>query len=70
LHGGKLLLHGMVITKAFQITHWLMGGIESVEYSALAILSLAIVPVCIWMLRLSRVLNVVSYADTWAAGRG
>jgi len=26
--------------------------------------------VAIWMLRLSRVLNVISFGETWAAGRG
>lgn len=66
-----LLLHSLAgITKSFQITHWLMGGIDSIEYSVLGLLALAIVPICVWMLRLARVLNVISYGDTWAAGRG
>lgn len=66
-----LLLHSLAgITKSFQITHWLMGGIGAVEYSVLLLLAAVIVPVCFWVLRLTRVLNVVSYGDTWAAGRG
>jgi len=66
-----LLLHSLAgITKSFQITHWLMGGIEAIEYSMLALLALVLIPVFVWMLRLSRILNVISYGETWAAGRG
>ncbi len=66
-----LLLHSLAgITKSFQITHWLMGGIDAVEYPVLLMLAISIVPICIWMLRLARVLNVISYGETWAIGRG
>ena len=66
-----LLLHSLAgITKSFQITHWLMGGIEAVEYPVLLGMAAIIVPVCIWMLRLARVLNVISFGETWAVGRG
>jgi len=66
-----LLLHSLAgITKSFQITHWLMGGIDAVEYAVLILLSAVIVPVCFWLLRMSRVLNVISYGETWAEGRG
>ena len=66
-----LLLHSLAgITRSFQITHWLMGAVDAVEYSALALLALVLIPVFIWMLRLSRTLNVISYGEVWAAGRG
>ncbi|MFN0102917.1 MAG: FecCD family ABC transporter permease [Bryobacteraceae bacterium] len=66
-----LLLHSLAgITKSFQITHWLIGGVDAIEYSVLALLAIALIPVFLWMLRLSRVLNVISYGETWAAGRG
>jgi len=66
-----LLLHSLAgITKSFQITHWLIGGVDAIEYPVLALLALVLIPVFIWMLRLSRILNVVSYGETWAAGRG
>ena len=66
-----LLLHSLAgITKSFQITHWLIGGVDAIEYSVLALLALVLIPVFIWMLRLSRVLNVISYGETWSAGRG
>jgi len=66
-----LLLHSLAgITKSFQITHWLIGGVDAIEYSVLGLLGLIVLPVFIWLLRLSRVLNVISYGETWAAGRG
>jgi iron complex transport system permease protein len=66
-----LLLHSLAgITRSFQITHWLMGGVDAVEYSVLLLLALVLIPVFVWMLRLSRTLNVISYGEVWAAGRG
>lgn len=66
-----LLLHSLAgITKSFQITHWLMGGIDAVEYPVLGLLAILVVPLCAWILGLARVLNVVSYGDAWAKGRG
>ena len=66
-----LLLHSLAgITKSFQITHWLMGGVDAIEFPVLGVLALVLAPVFVWMLRLSRVLNVISYGETWAAGRG
>ena len=66
-----LLLHSMAgLTKAFQISHWLMGGIDAVEYSVLGWLAFMLAPVSWWVLRQARVLNVVSYGEAWAVGRG
>lgn len=66
-----LLLNSLAgITKSFQITHWLMGGIDAIEYSTLGLLALVVVPVCAWILIRSRIWNVLSYGDAWAAGRG
>lgn len=66
-----LLLNSLAgIAKTFQITHWLMGGIEAVDYPVLAVLAAAIVPCLLWTLRMARVWNVVSFGDAWAAGRG
>lgn len=66
-----LLLHSLAgITKSFQITHWLMGGIAAVDYSALGGLAMIVVPGSIWLLRQARRLNVISYGEEWAAGRG
>ena len=66
-----LLLHSMAgITKGFQITHWLMGDIDAVKYPTLAILALLVIPACLWIVSQARILNVISYGETWAAGRG
>ncbi len=66
-----LLLHSLAgITKSFQITHWLLGSVDAVEFPVLGVLALVLGPLFLWMLRLSRVLNVISYGETWAAGRG
>jgi iron complex transport system permease protein len=66
-----LLMHSLAgITRSFQITHWLMGGIDAVEYSVILSLAAVILPSLLWMLRNARVLNVMSYGEAWAAGRG
>ena len=66
-----LLLHSLAgITKSFQITHWLMGGVDAVEYSTLALVTAVVAPVCFWILARARTWNVLSYGDAWAAGRG
>lgn len=66
-----LLLNSLAgITKSFQITHWLMGGIDPVEYSTLSLLLLVAVPVFVWILSKARIWNVLSYGDAWAEGRG
>ena len=66
-----LLLHSLAgIARGFQITHWLMGGIDAVTYPVLAALAAAVIPIWIWILRNAHVLNLMSYGETWAAGRG
>jgi iron complex transport system permease protein len=66
-----LLLNSLAgITKSFQITHWLMGGIDAVEYSVLGLLALVSIPVFVWILIRARIWNVLSYGDAWAEGRG
>src|SRR5215210_6691312 len=66
-----LLLNSLAgLTKSFQITHWLMGGIDAVEYSTLGLLLLVAAPVFVWILTRARTWNVLSYGDAWAEGRG
>ena len=65
-----LLLNSLAgITKSFQIAHWLMGGIDAIEYSSLAVLAVVVIPVCLWILVRPEP-GSPSYGDTWAAGRG
>lgn len=66
-----LLLASMAgITRGFQITHWLMGDIDAIKYPTLAVLAILVIPGCLWILSQARILNVISYGETWAAGRG
>ena len=66
-----MLLHSLAgLTKSFQITHWMMGGIDAVEYSTLLVIFAVSVPAFVWILLKSRIWNVLSYGDAWAEGRG
>lgn len=66
-----LLLHSLAgITKSFQITHWLMGGVDAAPYPVLGLLALVVVTVCLFLLSRARLYNVVSYGEQWAVGRG
>jgi iron complex transport system permease protein len=66
-----LLLNSLAgITKSFQIAHWLMGGIDAIEYPSLAVIAVIVMPVCLWILIRARTWNVLSYGDAWAIGRG
>jgi iron complex transport system permease protein len=66
-----LLLHSLAgITRSFQIAHWLMGGIDAVEYPVLGWLAGAIALGTWWSVRQARVLNVLMLGEAWAAGRG
>lgn len=66
-----LFFHNLAsFSESFAITRWLMGGIEPVEYSTLAWLALATVPVILWLFRAARDWNLMSVGEEWAAVRG
>ena len=66
-----LFFHNLAtFTQSFAITRWLMGGIEAVEYSTLAILPAATVPVIGWLFWKSREWNLLSVGEEWAEVRG
>jgi len=56
--------------QSFAIVRWLMGGIESVEYSTLAALAVATVPVLLLVTGKAREWNVLAVGEDWAAARG
>jgi len=56
--------------KSFAVTRWLMGGLDSPEYTTLAGLTLLLAPVVLVVLWHGREWNVLSVGDTWAATRG
>jgi len=57
-------------SQSFAIARWLMGGIDAVEYSTLAWLTAAIVPVCAFATLRAREWNLMAVGDDWAASRG
>lgn len=66
-----LFLHSLAgITRSFQITHWLMGGLDAVSYPVLAAIAIPIALAFVWLLRISRTLNVIALGEAWAMGRG
>jgi iron complex transport system permease protein len=68
---GILFLHSMAgLTQSIAITRWLMGGIEPVNISSLAWLSVFVFPVVIYVWRRARDWNLLSVGEEWAAIRG
>ena len=57
-------------TQSFAIVRWLMGGIDSMEYSTLAILAVAVVGGLAVVIAKSNQLNLLSVGEEWAATRG
>jgi len=66
-----LFLSNLVgILKSFEVTRWLMGGMDAPEYSTLLWLSLVLAPVAWLVFWYSREWNLLSVGETWAATRG
>lgn len=66
-----MFLHNLVtFSQSFAISRWLMGGLDEVEYSTLAWLAAAIVPVSILVTLRARQWNLLAVGDDWAASRG
>ncbi|HEV8145905.1 MAG TPA: iron ABC transporter permease [Bryobacteraceae bacterium] len=66
-----LFIHNLAsFSQSFAISRWLMGGLDAVEYSTLAWLSAAIVPITILVLSRARQWNLLSVGEDWAASRG
>jgi iron complex transport system permease protein len=66
-----MFLHNLAtFSQSFAISRWLMGGLDAVEYSTLAWLALAIVPVSVLVTAKARQWNLLAVGDDWAASRG
>lgn len=57
-------------SQSFAIVHWLMGGIDAVEYSTLAWLSVAVLAPLGYMFARARDFNLLAVGEEWAAARG
>lgn len=68
---GILFLHYTAgFTQSFAIVRWLMGGIESRNYTTLAVLAVAIVGGLAVAVAKSNQMNVLAVGEEWAATRG
>jgi iron complex transport system permease protein len=66
-----LFLHNLAtFSQSFAISRWLMGGLDAVEYSTLAWLAAAFLPVAAVVTYFSRQWNLIAVGEDWAASRG
>ena len=66
-----LFLHNLAsFSQSFAISRWLMGGLDAVEYSTLAWLAAAVIPVCALVIARSRQWNLLAVGEEWASSRG
>jgi iron complex transport system permease protein len=56
--------------QSFAIVRWMMGGVDSVEYSTLGWLSLALAPALALIFRSARDWNLMAVGEDWASARG
>ena len=66
-----MFLHNLAtFSQSFAISRWLMGGLDAVPYSTIAVLTAAIVPVAVLVTWKAPQWNLLSIGDDWAASRG
>jgi iron complex transport system permease protein len=66
-----LFLHNLAgFTQSFSISRWLMGGVDAVEYPALAWLSAITLAAVALILRHARDWNLLAVGEDWASARG
>lgn len=56
--------------RSLAITRWLMGGIDSVEYTTLAILAVLVLPAAALLIAKARAWNLLAVGADWAAAKG
>lgn len=56
--------------QSFAIVRWMMGGVDSVEYSTLGWLAAALAPALALIFRSARDWNLMAIGEDWAAARG
>jgi iron complex transport system permease protein len=66
-----LLIYGVVRERrSFSITQWLLGSVDSVSYTALAVLALAVFGASAVLVKQARAWNLIAVGESWAASRG
>lgn len=56
--------------RSLAITRWLMGGVDSVEYSTLALLALFLLPAAVVLIWRSKDWNPLAVGQSWASAKG
>ena len=57
-------------SQSFAIVHWLLGGIDAVEYSTVGWLAAPVIPFAGYLFWRSRDWNLMAVGEEWAAARG
>ncbi len=66
-----LFLHSVAsFSQSFAISRWLMGGLDAVEYSTLAWLAAAVIPICALITMRAPEWNLLAVGEDWATSRG
>jgi iron complex transport system permease protein len=66
-----LFVHSIAgLTQSFAVARWMMGGIDSVEYSTLGWLALVILPTAVVVFARGTSWNLMAVGEDWAAARG
>jgi iron complex transport system permease protein len=66
-----LFLHTVAdYSQSFQMVRWLMGGLESPDYSAILSLAAVVVPATLYAFSRARDWNLLSVGEEWAEARG
>src|SRR5580698_8293862 len=66
-----LFLHSIAsFSQSFAISRWLMGGLDAVEYSTLAWLAAAVIPICVLITMRAPEWNLLAVGEDWATSRG
>ena len=66
-----IVLYSFVgLSRSFSIARWLIGSVDSVSYSSLAVLVAIVVPTAVFICWQAKSWNLLAVGEQWAASRG
>jgi iron complex transport system permease protein len=66
-----LLVHGLTgMSQSFAISRWLIGGLDAIEFSTLAVYAAVVSVLSVAVIRQARRWNLLAVGESWAATRG
>jgi iron complex transport system permease protein len=66
-----LLVHGFTgMSQSFAISRWLIGGLDAIEFSTLAVYAVVVSVLSTAVIRQARRWNLLAVGESWAATRG